>query len=192
MPLPSGSDLKSYLRIEHDAEDALLDELVDSARAHAESLINRPITATQRTYTGLRGSHNEYGRSVLSLPEYPVATPVTLTNTDDDTVAAGEYTLDSSGVLTSATGFSFSRYPYGVSVLVGLELDPDYETRYVPQLRRLILGIASIDYHQRNPNATSDSSGGGVSVSYAGNEDTEGLPPHLYSVVKKLRPVRIR
>jgi hypothetical protein len=196
MPLPSGSDLKTYLRIEHDAEDALLDDLVVSATAHAESLINRPIQATEREYSGLRGAYDEYGRTVLYLPEYPIAisgegVPVVVDD-EADTVATSEYSVDSAGRLTSLTGYSFSTHPYGVTVMVGLELDPDYPTKYEPHLRRLILGIASIDYHQRNPNASSDSSGGGVSVSYASHEDTEGLPPHLYSIVKRLRPVRIR
>lgn len=193
MALPGGSDLKTYLRIENDAEDSLLDELVESATADAESLINRPILATQRDYPSLRALNDEYDRSVVYLPEYPVALSPALAITDKngDTVDEGDYLVDASGRITASSS-AFALHPYSVRATVGLELAENFTTYYEPLIRKLIIGLAAIEYKQRNPNATSDSSGAGVSVSYAMNEETEGLPPHLYRVVRKLRPVRIR
>jgi hypothetical protein len=194
MPLPTGSDLKQYMRIEHSAEDALLDDLVEQATAHAQSLINRPIVAEERTFSGVRALYDEYGRSVIYLPEFPVVlSPAPeMQDRDGQTVDSGDYTVDASGRFTAAVGSPFGSHPYSITAEVGLDADPEYGTKYEPLLRRLILGIASIFYHQRNPLASSDSSGGGVSVSYVMAAETEGVPAHLYSIVKKLRPVRIR
>lgn len=191
MALPSKEDLRSYLRIENDAEDGLLADLVESAIAHAESLINRPILATQRVYSGVRGIYDEYNRSVIYLPDYPVSLSPALSITDSngDTVSTGDYAVSQSGRVTSVTGKTFSSHPYEITATTGLELDPDYATLYEPIVRSLILGIASIWYKQRDPNATDDSN---LGVSWASNADTEGLPPHLYAIVRKLRPVRIR
>ncbi|HEX6576656.1 MAG TPA: head-tail connector protein [Gemmatimonadaceae bacterium] len=191
MALPTGEDLKTYLRIETDAEDGLCDELVESATAHAESLIGRPIEPTQKTFASLRSIRDEYGRSVIYLPEYPVSLnpALVLKDENDDTVSAGDYTVVDSGRITSVAGKSFASWPYQATATVGLALSIDYERKYEPMLRTLILGLASIAYKQRDPNVTNDSN---LGVSWASNENTEGLPPYLYSIVRKLRPPRIR
>lgn len=194
MALPTGEDLKTLLRIENDAEDALCDDLIESAKAHAESLIGRPIQAVERTYTGLEVSYDRYRRGVIYLPEYPVSLEVTdaveITDENDEIVDDADYVVSNDGRITSIVGKTFTWQPYTVVAKVGLSVATDYATRIEPDLRSLILGIASIFYKQRNPNAVSDSGGGGVSVTYQGGEYTDGLPNHLYSIVRKLRPVR--
>lgn len=194
MALPTGEDLKTLLRIENDAEDALCDDLIESAKAHAESLIGRPIQAVERTFTGLVGSYDRYQRGVLYLPEYPVSLEVTdaveITDLDGNVVDDADYVVTNDGLITTVLGKSFAWFPYTVVAKVGLSVASDYATRIEPMLRSLILGIASTFYKQRNPNAVSDSGGGGVSVTYQGGEYTDGLPNHLYSLVRKLRPVR--
>ena len=130
MALPSGEDLKAYLRVENNAEDGLCDDLIESAKAYAESLIGRPIEPTQKTFSSLRPIFDEYRRSVIYLPEYPVALSPALSIEDEngDTVSTGDYTVTDSGRITSVTGKSFAAWPYEVTATVGLTLASDYET----------------------------------------------------------------
>lgn len=193
MALPSGLDLKSYLRVETDAEDDLLDELVSQATAQAASLIGRPIVSEEMTFVDVPSEYDAYGRQHIAVPVWPVASapaPV-VTDYNGDVVSGGTYTLDSIGRIVANVGTSFSMYPYSLTVSVGLENHPAYGTKYEPRVNALILGLASILYYQRNPNASSNSSGGGVSVSYAMNNEA-GIPPHLFAIVKGLRLPRIR
>lgn len=192
MSLPSGGDLKGYLRIETAAEDALLDELVEQATAQAASLIGRPILSEEMTFLDVSSEYDAYGRQHIAVPVWPVASlpaPV-VTDSNGDVVSGGTYTLDSIGRIVANVGTSFSGYPYSLTVSVGLENHPSYGTKYEPRVNALILGLASVMYYQRNPNASSNSSGGGVSVSYMNNE--MGLPPYLAQIVKGLRLPRIR
>lgn len=184
--------MKSYLRIENTAENDLLDELVEQATSQAESLLGQPLLSEERTFVDVVPAYDPYGRHSLMLPVWPVAsTPAPVTTDFNGTVInSSTYTLDSLGRLVANAGSTWSASPFSVVATVGLENHPSYLTRIEPQLRSLILGLAAVLYHQRNPNASSDSSGGGVSVSYANNE--YGLPPHLYQIVMRLRLPRIR
>lgn len=194
MSLPSGADLKSYLRIDTDAEDDLLVELVAQATSQAASLIGRPIVSEVQTFADLSSGYDFYGRQHITLPVWPVAAiPVpVITDFYGVTVDDSTYTVDSIGRIVANIGTSFAGFPYAFSIVatVGLENHPDYGTKYEPRINALILGLASILYYQRNPNASSNSSGGGVSVSYMNTE--MGLPPHLAQIVKGLRLPRIR
>lgn len=193
MPLPDFNDLKSYLKRETDAENELLQDLVEEALAWAELLISRPIVAKARTVRFLTPVFDDFGGSIYIRP-FPVAdTPApVLTDANGDIVPAGDYTLDKTiGRLFSNDGVSFSSFPYSVVATVGLDAHPDFEDRYSANCRTLILGLASILYHQRNPQASSESESG-ASVSYGGERDPEtGLPVHLASIVKRLRPRRV-
>lgn len=188
MALPSGTDLKRYLRIEGTAEDALLPDLIASATAHAESLIGRPILAREQVFEGLRARLDPYRRSYIDLPAYPVSA-VTLKDRNGDTVDTEDYSFTESGRITGVR--ALYGHPYEATAMVGLDLASDFDSRIEPMLRPLILGIAAIFYKQRNPNASSDSGGGGVSVSYADNGDTAGLPPYLFAIVRQLRAPRV-
>lgn len=190
MALPTGEDLKTVLRIETDVEDGLCDDLVESATAHAESLIGWPIEPTEKTFASLRPIYDEYGRSVIYLPGSPVALSPALEIEDEngDVVDVGDYTVVDFGKITALAGKTFAAWPYQITATVGLALAADYTSRIEPLLRQLILGIASIWYKQRDPNATNDTN---LGITWASNADTAGLPPNLYSVLKRLRPVRI-
>ena len=190
MALPTAEDLKTWLRIEDDSEDGLCADLIESAKATAESLIGRPIVATARVFEGVWSGYDDYGRAVMDLSEYPIGGTVVITDVNGDVVESTEYSVNASGRITAVVGSYFLQYPYTVTASVGMELASDYSTRIEPMLRRLILGIAAIDYKQRNPNVVSDS-GSSVSVTYQSGEYTDGIPNHLYSIVRKLRPVRV-
>ena len=93
-------------------------------------------------------------------------------------------------------GYVFGTGPYVITATVGLSAHPDYATKYEPRARALIMGLFSILYHQRNPNATQESAGGGVSVSYgrgaySGTRGAVGLPDHLQSIVSGLLVRRV-
>lgn len=192
MALPNLTDLKNYLRIETNREDSVVTDILTSATAWAEALLGKPITAIQKTFT-VKGATDSYGRSYFYLPVYPLLTSTgneaVVTDVDSTTVDSSTYAVDGiSGRFLANTGESFSHAPYKVVAKVGFSAHPEYSTIIEPQIRALIIGLASIIYHQRNPNATSDSSGGGVSVSYSDNP----LPKHLDSIVMRLNPPRVR
>jgi hypothetical protein len=194
MPLPDFNDLKRYLKKETSAEDELLQDLIEEALAWAETLISRPIVAKQRTIRFVTPVFDEFNRGSLYLRPFPVsATPApVVTNSSGTVIAEADWTLDGTiGRIWSNDGVSFNEFPYNVVATVGLDAHPDFEDRYSANCRTLIIGLASILYHQRNPSASSESESG-ASVSYGGEKDEEtGLPVHLASIVKRLRPRRI-
>lgn len=194
MPLPDFNDLKTYLKRETNAEDQLLQDLIEEAEAWAELLISRPITAKQRTIRFVTPIFDDFGRGSIYIKPFPVASspePV-LTDANGNVVASSDYIVDGTiGRILSGDGVSFSDFPYDVVAYVGLDAHPDFEDRYSANCRTLILGLASILYHQRNPQASSESESG-TSVAYGGEKDPEfGIPLHLASIARRLRPRRV-
>jgi hypothetical protein len=189
--LPTRTDLQAYLRIETDAEDALLAELVSEATGWAESLVDRPLVAVSRSFVDPAETNVAYGVvTQLLIPVTPVAldpAPV-VTDGDGETVSASTYRVDgATGLLTANRGEAFGSGPYTIVATVGLPAASDYSTRIEPQLRALILGLAALLYHQRNPGARSEGTGGGASVAYGGDE----VPPHLAAIARRLSPVGV-
>lgn len=188
------TEVKNYLRVQTNAEDSVVTDLLASAKAWAETLVGRPITSASRAMTGLTGIRDSYNRSVLYLPVWPaVSAGLTVVDANGDTVAGADYTLDvDAGKLISATGKYFGTPPYTVTATSGLSSGSTYSAVVEPILRSLILGLSSILYHQRNPNALNDSAGGGVSVSYRSDVTGDDLPKNLHSLVGLIRVPRLR
>lgn len=195
MPLPDFNAIKDYLRIETDKENGLLQDLAEDAKAWAELLISRPITAKQKTMRALIPVFDDTtGRGSIYLKGFPVASdpaPI-VTDSNGDVVDVGDYTLDRSiGRILSNSGVYFSGYPYEVVAYVGLDADPDFADRYESNCRTLILGLASILYHKRNPSASSESDSG-ASISNTTDLDPEfGIPKELAGIVRRLKPRRV-
>jgi hypothetical protein len=190
MALPTLAKLKLYLRVEGTAEDEVLTDLLAQAIQWAQSLIGVPITAEQRTFYNVRpafvGDGLGYG---LSLP-YPVAsTPApTVTDADGDAVPTTDYRVDSAlGWFVPDTDYAFGEAGHTIVATVGLSAHPRYAAEIEPRVNALIIGLASVLYHERNPNASSESAGGGVSRSYRDGQ----LPPRLAQLAAGLRPVRL-
>lgn len=193
MALPSLTELKQYLRVETDAEDAVITDVLASATAWAEGLIGKPITAEERTLVVDGATYDDYGRHQFYLPVWPVSVDsedvAVITDKNGDTVDDSTYTVDArTGLFQTVVGEHWRAAPFSVVATVGLSVHPDYATKIEPKVRSLILGCAAILYKQRNPNAVSDSSGAGVSVSYGDH----ALPPYLEQIATLLRGSRIR
>lgn len=190
MALPTMTEVKNYLRVQTNAEDSVITDLLASAKAWAETLVGRPITSASRAMTGLTGIRDSYNRSVLYLPVWPaVSAGLTVVDANGDTVPGADYTLDvDAGKLISATGKYFGTPPYTVTATSGLSSGSTYSAVVEPILRSIIIALAAILYKRRNPAAVSDSSGAGASVSY-GND---AIPPHVMSLVSQIRAPRMR
>jgi hypothetical protein len=189
MALPTVAEVKNYLRIQTSAQDSVVTDLLASAKSWAESLIGRRITATSQVMGTLWAGREPFWQSIIYLPFFPVnATGLVLTDADGETVPADTYTVDGdAGKLTAVPPDWFSNPPYEATADVGLSAGSEYAGKE-PELRGLIMGLAAILYHQSNPNASSDSEGGGVSVSY---QTANPIPPHLNTIVMSFRGMRV-
>lgn len=170
--LPTVDDLKAYLRIEHAADDALLDGLLRQARASVEAYIRQPIEARAVTVTATPLADPWTGRYALALPYDPVGASVTVVG-GGATVDPADYTVDAAaGMVTFAAAYAGAAtaarrgLPYRVTLTAGLSLREDYTDAVAPAMAAAIIDWAADLYQRRNPAASYESGGGGVAVNY--------------------------
>jgi hypothetical protein len=189
MALPALQETKNYLRIQTNAQDSVVTDLLASAKSWAESRIGRRITASSQVLSTLWAGRDPFWQSIIYLPFFPVnATGLVLTDADGETVDADTYTVDGdAGELVAIAPDWFSNPPYEATADVGLSAGSEYASKE-PELRALIIGLTAILHLQRSPNAISDSGSGGVSVSY---QSENALPRHLNSIVESFRGRRV-
>lgn len=171
MALPTVNDLKSYLRIESNAENTLLQALLDRAKAQLEIWTDVPITAVSTTAVDRADVIN--GQTCVSLifPQRPINTTATIVDSEGTTLASDEYTINTaSGVIYANSGYSFPYGPYTITTLCGLSLRGDY-ARIEPILSQCIIDLAADLYQKRTPNASSESAAG-TSISWDVSRDT--------------------
>lgn len=171
MALPTVNDLKSYLRIESNAENTLLQALLDRAKAQLEIWTDVPITAVSTTAVDRADAIN--GQTCVSLifPQRPINTTATIVDSEGTTLASDEYTINTaSGVIYANSGYSFPYGPYTITTLCGLSLRGDY-ARIEPILSQCIIDLAADLYQKRTPNASSESAAG-TSISWDVSRDT--------------------
>lgn len=183
MALPTVTDVKRYLRIEHTAEDSMLTRELAAALAMVETYIRRPVVAEARTFVLPQPTQRAY-RDVGSffLPVYPVAATPLITLTDDDGTLlthATDYRVELETGQIIGLVSAFALWPYTVVATVGLSARADYATRVEPAIGAAILDIVSDRWHRRSPAATNESTGGGVSTSYA-----NGLPERVKAILQ--------
>jgi hypothetical protein len=198
MSLPTGTDLKTYLRIETTAEDALLDTLVAQATATVEAWLDRPILTVCLDFIDEATPDDRAVRRLL-VPVYPLdPDALAIVDVDGTTVPATDYRVDAlTGVIRGLVGVQFGNPPYTITADVGLQEHPQYATRIEPVLSRAIVDVAASWYHQRNPAAASVAAGGGVSThAFAGagrgigdTHDAE-IPPRVRAQLAPYRLVR--
>lgn len=183
MALPTVTDLKSYLRIESAAENALLAQLLARAQAMLEAWLDVPITAETQTAVD-EASAVDMPVPSLVFPRRPInAATVTITDADADTVDATTYRVNSlTGIITS-TANPFDNGPYTITASCGLSLRADY-ARIEPLVSGMIIDLAADLYQRRTPGASSESAAG-TSISWDVSRET------IARVQKSIRALRL-
>lgn len=187
MPLPTVADVKAYLRVESNAEDALIALILQRARGAVEAYLGRPIVAVEREFT------IEEPGELLMLSLYPVsATGFSVVDMDGNTVDPAEYRVGLQTGIVKQTGRVSWWYdaPYTVTATVGLELHPDYATVIEPVLSAAIIDTCADLYHNRNPLVQTETSAGASKTlaTYLANEKgNAGLPPRVARTLDRWR-----
>jgi hypothetical protein len=158
MPLVTASDLKTYLRIESPAEDALLAALVQRARSTIETWIDTPILAEVQTAIDAADSPIEPVPSLV-FPRRPVFVTL-IVDRNGETVPATQWWQNPvSGVVYGIGGYYFAFGPYTITAQVGLSLRQDFG-RLEPTINTAILDLAADLYQRRTPGAASETASG--------------------------------
>lgn len=194
MALLTVSQIKDSLRIQTTAEDTVLDLWRTMALGQVEAELGRPITAAASTWRDEGVTHRAYGQVArLVVPVTPFAVG-TLAITDGEStalVAATDYRAPLTGwegVIEAMPGISFPTGPYTLTATVGLSAAANYATVIEPMINAAILDLVSDRWHARNPRATSESAGGGVSTSY---DVSSGVPARVRQMLNPWRAIRV-
>jgi hypothetical protein len=199
MALPTYNDAKLYLKEQTNANQALITRELVGAFGQVQAYLRVPILAEERTFVLEKPSDSVY-RTVtrLHVPAYPIAadssnTPgLEITDEEGTVLVEGtDYRLDLRtgtiyGIHDSAET-PFGNWPYTITCFVGLDARADYATAVEPILFSAILDVVADRMQRRSPAATSETTGGGVSTSYA-NE--HGLPSRVCFALDPFRMVR--
>ncbi len=188
MALPSFDELKDYLKVETDEEDALIQGILDGANGWVTRYFGVPLDSDSRTFYN-RWPRKGYRREPLEQITVPITpcdgsavltNPRTLEVVPDDT-----YTVDQrAGIINTVYGESFEDIAYTVEVSVGWDHDPDFFSVSEPVLRQAILWAGTDYYRRRNSGAEYEQSGGQVSITYTKDD----VPPVLRGLLESLRP----
>lgn len=185
MSLPALADLKNYLRVTWTTEDAALMAILTAATGLVAAYLDRPIVAAEQTYVvedprassmtvGVLSREPRYGLAGFRIPDSPVASAPapTLTDADGNAVDPSTYRVNYlTGMIRSANGCAFNRFPYTIVATVGLSTRADYSTVVEPCLSAAILDIAADLYQRRNPAATDEQDGAGGGTRYGRAEE---------------------
>ena len=200
MALPTLVQAKAYLKKQTADEDTLIGDLLTRSKAKVRGALGRQIDIVARTFTDHAVNGRAYG-SLTALRIPPQYLPCV--RVDDSSLSAPVVT-DTDGtvlsdsvdyyagnpwdpMLRSRVGVAFSNGPYSVTVECGLAASPDYANVIEPDLSAAILDVLADLYQRRSPAATNESTGGGVSTSYAPN----GLPLRAWESIRQWAVVRI-
>lgn len=191
MALLTVATVKLYLRKQTTNEDTLLAALLGSAIGRVEGYLRRPIEAVASTFVD--EAVGFCGASVPSLivPVTPVGTPTEILDADDvaidlDLIRVGRET----GMIKYKDGSAFANGPYTITVPVGLALRDGYATRIEHAVNQAILDTVADLYQRRNPAASQENAGGGVSVAY-NQGDAEGVPARVAAMLAPYRMVGV-
>lgn len=186
MALPTVTDIKAVLKIQHTAQDAVLAGMHARACALIIGVLGRPYEATTRTWIDECGHVRAYSaiRSLM-VPVTPIdPSSLVIEDADGEILAVDtDYRapLAWDGVVRAAAGACFSNPPYTLTANVGLSASYgsdgqiDYETVIEPVIAQALIDTVSDWFQRRNPAAASEGTGGGVSTSWK----TAGLPDRL-------------
>ena len=181
MALPTVAQLKSTLRVETTAEDALFTLWLARATALVEGLLGKPIVAVAQTVIVCPHPHPVTGLYRLMLP-YPFSAITTITDDEGDTVSSGDFTLDGqAGFLTFDEDATVPGY-CTVTLTAGWSLQTGYATKAEPLIAAAITDTVADWYQRRNAGATSETESA-ASVTYSAGL---GLPARVIASLDPL------
>lgn len=182
MALPTVSDLKSYLRIESNAENTLLASLLARAQGQVELWLDVPITAVSQTAVD-KGSTLDAPLESLIFPRRPISV-TSITDADGVVVPAADYWVDgAAGMIYAEGGHWFGNPRYTITALCGLSLSQHYSA-WEPVISQAIIDLAADLYQKRTPNASSEG-GAATSISWDVSRETAAR------VLKTLRALKL-
>lgn len=191
MALPGVAALRRVLKIQTTVEDTLLQEYLDRAYGLVTAYLGRPYYAVEKTWIDEGGRVRAYsGLGSLMVPVVPFD-PDTLVIEDADgteLVLVDDYRAPNHW--DAVIRGTFGNPPYTLTAVVGLSVstDPDYATVIEPTIATAVLDTAAAYYQQRNPGASSESTGGGVSTSW---DTKSGLPTRVCAALSPFAALRI-
>ncbi len=188
MALPTRDELKTLLRIQHDAEDTLLESLLLSAEAMVEAYLHRPIASTECTAVdclSMAGPH-------LMVPITPAGAITSVTHDDGTVLDLADLRIEmTTGIIRRTDHVRFDVGPYTIVYQAGLSQLPNYGTRIEPVIRQAILDVA-VDLYTRRHAATASESDGGLSASFEnGDRMDAGMPQRTAMLLAPFRMVEV-
>jgi hypothetical protein len=181
--LPTVTDLKSYLRIESNAENTLLTALLARAQAQVELWIDCPVTAVSQTSIDRALTLADYPVMSLVFPRRPIAV-TSITDGDGVVVPTDEYWVDgAAGMIYAEPGYSFANGRYTITANCGLSLSQHYAL-WEPVISQCIIDLAADLYQKRTPNAASETSAA-TTITWDVSRDTAAR------VLKVLRALKL-
>lgn len=191
MTLLTVQQVKDYLRIETDAEDALIAALIVEAMATCEGICGTSFTHASVTWydDAISLRLNEAPWNLL-LQERAID-PATLVIYDcEDAVvdAAGYVIRQDEGLVKSKRGESFPFGPYRLTCVAGYDTRDDYTVRWLPIIQRLLTDFVAMLYQQRTPGALTEQASG-TTVDYSQVDAEFNLPIRIAANLRLLRGV---
>ena len=190
MSLPTVQQLKDYARIETDAENALLADVLARATGLVQGLVGRSLTSDSVVWYDDAGTLKLYGAPTRLCLQHRFVDPasVVLTDAQGVVVPATDYTVRVDlAMLVAAPDVSFGNGPYAIACTAGYATSEQYASVYSAQIAQIVLDTALFFYQQRTPGATREAATG-TSVDYQCDPAT-GLPERIAADIRALRGV---
>lgn len=164
------SEIKLYLELDHDGDDALLQILLDDAHARLRGFVNTRIDDTEDEFTEYHngGSHRIFLRNPYIDEETIIVTDTkgTKTTSDDETLDSTLWRIQpETGILmrTTANGgrlrFASGLRRWKVVYDGGLDKDPLWTAVILPDLADSVKQLVAHLYENRNPGAETEKEG---------------------------------
>lgn len=190
-------DVKDYLRIETDAEDALLAELIVEATGLVQAMVGPSLTHASVTwYDDAETMRLNTGITNLQLKFTPIdEDTLVITDCNDEVVPADSYVIrQDEGLVKAKTSnfsqgpaWSFSMGPYKLTCVAGYEFADQYATVLLPLIKSLLTDYTAFLWQQRTLGSSSEKAAG-TTVTFVVDQPT-GLPERVARNIRRLRRV---
>lgn len=199
MALVTVQQIKDYLRIEEDAEDALLADLETRAEALIQTVVGQSLTSETVAWKDNVATLRLYDAPTnLLLQSVPIdEDTVVVTDGNGDTVDPDTYEIRQDLGMICAKGFGaapvpgptvvFDAGPYTIACTAGLATGATYATVVLPFLQMAVIDVVAMLYQQRTLGAVNEGAAG-TRVTYEVDEAT-GLPKRIARQLRKLRGI---